>query len=478
MRSGRHRADYARRLEGVGELVREQIGRMREGMSAGRVVPRVVLGATLGPVRSFGRAGLAGGVEASAFYRPFVGLPAGDESASRARRAIEGPIAGAFDELAEFLEREYIPACRDSIAAGDSVDGAEWYAQRVRAHTTLALSAEEVHRLGRREVARLREEMDAAIDETDWAGRKLPRGDERLAAFLAFLREDKRFYYNNAGAMLDDYRALGKRLDPALLALFADSPRLPWGVRAIPAFASESSPAAYCYPGSMRSGVPGYFMVNVGALDQRPRYGMVSLTLHEAVPGHHFQLALADEMEGVHRLRTMVEFTAYVEGWALYAESLGLELGGGDEERPGAPLSVGGDGSGVRTPARGFYADPYDNFGRLSDEIWRASRLVVDTGMHALGWDRGRAIEYMLANTAGTRVDIESEVDRYISWPGQALAYKVGELRIRAMRARAERELGDRFDVRAFHGVVLGAGCLPMEVLDRRVDRWIARAKG
>ncbi|MFO0081308.1 MAG: DUF885 domain-containing protein, partial [Phycisphaerales bacterium] len=222
-------------------------------------------------------------------------------------------------------------------------------------------------------------------------------------------------------------------------------------------------PTAYYYRGSLKAGVPGYFMANTFALDQRPKYEMVALTLHEAMPGHHLQLALADELEGQHPYRQLVGFTAFIEGWALYAERLGLEME--------APIRR----SAELTGGTGMYIDPYDDFGRLTYEMWRATRLVVDTGIHALGWSRERAIEYMLANTALSQLNVEREVDRYIAWPGQACAYKVGELKIRELRTRAEEKLGERFDLRAFHDVVLSGGSLPVDVLERRIDRWISR---
>jgi uncharacterized protein (DUF885 family) len=227
-----------------------------------------------------------------------------------------------------------------------------------------------------------------------------------------------------------------------------------YGVREMPRFMAPTAPTAYYYPGSSRAGRPGYFVANTHRLDQRPKYAMVALTLHEASPGHHFQTMIQDELEGVHEFRRFSSYTVFVEGWALYAERLGLEM------ETGVP--------------GGMYADPYDDFGRLGFEIWRANRLVVDTGIHAMGWTRERAIEYMLANTAETPLNVEREVDRYIGWPGQATAYKIGELRIRAVRAKAEQTLGARFDVRAFHDHLLGAGALPIEVLEARMDRWIA----
>lgn len=452
LRSEKHLSDYAARLDAVPAYIDQTIEQMRAGAAAGRVPPRVVLAKTLAGVQGFAKADAP---EHTPFFKPFLGRPEGDALAARAKKAISEKIAPAFGRLAAYLE-EYIPKCRETLGISEGVDGPKAYDWQLRYHTTLPLQAQEIHDLGVREVARLRADMLATIDETDWPQRTSfapGQDDAKFAAFLQYLRSDPRFYYEHAPDMMRGYRDLCKRIDPELPRLFKTLPRLTYGVREIPRFAAPASPAAYCYPGSIRSGVPGYFMVNTYAMDQRPRYGMVSLTIHEAVPGHHFQLAIADELEGLHRFRSLVEYTAYVEGWALYAERLGLEMGEGP---------------------RGFYTDPYDNFGRLSDEIWRACRLVVDTGLHRFGWSRQRAIDYMLANSAGTELDTISEVDRYIGWPGQACAYKIGQLKILELRHKAEKALGASFDVRAFHDAVLLGGALPMPVLERRVERWIA----
>jgi uncharacterized protein (DUF885 family) len=265
--------------------------------------------------------------------------------------------------------------------------------------------------------------------------------------------------------MMTDYRELCKRIDAELPRLFRTLPRNTYGVREIPAFAARTSPVAYYYPGSATSGVPGYFMVNTSNLALRPKFARTSLTIHEAVPGHHFQIALAQELadEGTqHPFRTRLGFTAFVEGWALYTERLGLEMG----ERRGSALEPTGGN-------RGLYQDPYDNFGRLSDEIWRACRLVVDTGLHAKGWTRQQAIDYLLANTAISEIDARSEIDRYIGWPGQACAYKIGQLEILDMRAKAELALGEAFDIRGFHDALLLQGAVPLPVLRRLAEQWV-----
>lgn len=487
----RHFADYASRLEAVPAHVRSHIRQMRAGLAAGRVPPRVIFARTVASVEALAGDDVLADPTRSPFYRPFLNRPQDDPAAARARAAIRDGIVPAWRELAAFLRDEYIPACRETLGISQGVDGPAAYDQLIREHTTLSLSAREIHDIGLREVARLRAEMIAVIDETDWPARSTfgpGRDDEKLAAFLKFLREDPRFYFSEATggaqALLARYRDIAKRIDPELPRLFRTLPRNTYGVREIPRFAAPTSPAAYYYPGSIRSGVPGYFMANTFALDQRPIYGMVSLTIHEAVPGHHFQGAIADELEGVHQLRSINWYTAYGEGWALYAESLGLEMGDSplppdlamaisDPDRlfpPGKP----------RVPAdrRGLYADPYDYFGRLSDEIWRACRLVVDTGIHAMGWSRQQAIDYMLNNTAGTELDTISEVDRYIGWPGQALGYKLGEIKIWQLRRYASRVLGERFDLREFHDQLLSGGPMPLPVLQKRIERYVASRRG
>ncbi|MEC9374545.1 MAG: DUF885 domain-containing protein, partial [Planctomycetota bacterium] len=350
---------------------------------------------------------------------------------------------------------DYIPAARESIAATDLPDGDAFYNYALSNFTTTQLTAREIHELGKSEVARIRAEMLEVIARSDYPNENNLEGDELLAAFLDYLRTDQRFYHDSPEELLTGYRDICKRMDAELPRLFGRLPRLPYGVREMPAFIAPSAPTAYYYPGSLANGVAGNFVANTYQLDQRPKYEMVPLALHEAVPGHHLQIALAQELQesGLHEWRTLLGYTAYVEGWALYSERLGLEVGDGP---------------------RGFYSDPYDDFGRLTYEMWRALRLVVDPGIHAFDWSRQQAIDYMLENSALAEANIISEVDRYIAWPGQATGYKIGELRIRAMRERAEQALGDGFNIRAFHDRILEAGAIPLEVLDTRINTWIA----
>jgi len=318
----------------------------------------------------------------------------------------------------------------------DLPDGKAWYAFNVRTVTTTTLAPDQIHELGLSEVKRIRKEMDKVITQTGFKG--------SFAEFSKFLRADPKFYYTDADSLLQGYRDIAKRADPELARLFGKLPRLPYGVKAVPAYAEKSQTTAYYQPGSPKAGRPGWFYANTYALNTRPKWEMEALTMHEAVPGHHLQISLAQEMEDAPDFRKHGGYTAFVEGWGLYSESLGTEMG--------------------------FYKDPYMKFGQLTYEIWRAIRLVVDTGMHSRGWSRQKAIDYFMEN-------VTVEVDRYIVWPGQALAYKIGELKYKELRAYASKELGDKFDVRQFHDQVLGNGALPMDVLELRLKEWVSNKK-
>jgi uncharacterized protein (DUF885 family) len=443
------RAAWVARLEAMPAHLEQTIANLRQGQREGLTPPRLVMARAAEQCRAQVKAA----PEESPLFAP---LATADEALRARGRAAIARTMAAFGALGDFLEEEYVPSCRESTAATARKDGEAYYAHCLAEHTTLAPTAREIHETGLAEVARIKAEMLQAIARTDFPaeGRE---GEALLRAFVERLRTDPRFYCKTADELLARYRDVAKRVDPELPRLFGALPRNTYGVRAMPDYIAPSSPTAYYYSGSIETGVPGWFIANTHRLDQRPTYEMVPLTLHEAVPGHHLQIALAQELEGVPVWRTLLSYTSYVEGWALYAERLGLEMG-----PPGS---------------RGLYEDPYDDFGRLSYEMWRALRLVVDPGLHALGWTRERAVEYMLANSALTRENVEREVDRYVAWPGQAVAYKTGELRIRALRRRAEEALGDRFDLRAFHDVLLGEGALPLPVLERQVERWIAARK-
>ena len=341
----------------------------------------------------------------------------------------------------KFLTERYIPNCRESIACGALPNGKAWYQHQIYSSTTTDLTPKQIHAIGLSEVKRIRAEMEKIKTQTGFKG--------SLTEFFKFLRTDKQFYYERGTQLLAGYRDISKRADPELIKLFGHLPRQPYGVRPVPSYIERSVTTAYYQPGSTTAARPGYFYANTYNLAVRPKWEMEALTLHEAVPGHHLQLAIADELTGLPTFRKYARYTAYVEGWALYAESLGTEMG--------------------------FYKDPYSKFGQLTYEMWRAIRLVVDTGMHALGWSRQRAIDYFKTNAGKTEHDIIVEVDRYIVWPGQALAYKMGELKIKSLRARAEKVLGDKFDIRGFHDELLRHGAIPLSILETQVEAWITR---
>jgi len=457
-----HLLDYTERLRAIPAYLEQIETNMRAGMESGRVPPRIVMGEAWRPAAAAANPVYRLEPLAHPLARPFVEWDGAGHEAMRsdAMTLISNEIVPAFERFAAFMRDEYIPACRDSIAASDSVDGLAGYEHQIRVMTTLNISAREIHDIGLAEVARIRSEMFEVIRRSDFmdhdARDDAGSDDELFTSFTEYLRTDPRFYFDDAEELLNGYRAIAKRVDPELPSIIRTLPRLPYGVREMPAFMAPTSPTAYYYPGSIRNGVPGYFVANTYRLDQRPKYEMIALTLHEAAPGHHIQNAIVLELEdaGLHPWRMKQHYTAYGEGWALYSERLGLELEGGP---------------------RGMYADPYDDFGRLSYEMWRAMRLVVDTGIHAFGWSREDAIEYMLANSALTRTNIEREVDRYISWPAQALGYKLGEIEIRRLRAMAEDRLGERLDLRDFHDQLLWSGSVPLPVLEQKLIDWLDR---
>jgi uncharacterized protein (DUF885 family) len=381
----------------------------------------------------------------SVFYQPFRRFPASvdeahrEELAEAGAAAIAGPVSDGYRDLLNFMSEEYLPAARAEIAASTLPDGAAYYAGCVRKFTTLDLTPEQVHATGLEEVRRIREEMDAAIRQAGFQW--------NFKEFLAFLRSEPRFYVDTPQALMKEVALILKKVDGELPALFKVLPRLPYGLREIPAYTAPDQTSAYYMPPAGDGSTAGFYYVNTYDLKSRPLYEYEALSLHEAVPGHHLQLALQLEQTGVPQFRRFGEVTAFVEGWALYAERLGLEMG--------------------------FYQDAYTNFGRLTFEMWRAARLVVDTGMHALGWTRQQAIDFMAENTALSLLNITNEVDRYIAWPGQALAYKTGELKLRELRRVAEQALGARFDVREFHQVVLQNGAIPLDVLEAVIIQWI-----
>jgi uncharacterized protein (DUF885 family) len=440
--------DYANmvaRLEKTPQVVDQTIAWMRKGMAAGVTPPAI----TLRDVPQQIRNQLVDEASQSPLLAAFQKFPANvdslqqDSLKKQAEAAFSEKIAPAFEKLLAFVENEYLPAARTSIAMRDLPNGEAWYAYNVKQRTTTDLTPEQIHQIGLSEVKRIRDEMDKVIESTGFEG--------SFEDFLVFLRTDPQFYHTTKEGLLREYRDIAKRADPELMKLFGKLPRTPYGVIPVPSYAEKSQTTAYYQPGSVAAGRPGNFFANTYALDTRPRWEMEALTLHEAVPGHHLQLALQDELEDVPWFRRVGGYTAFVEGWGLYSESLGVEMG--------------------------FYQDPYSKFGQLTYEMWRAIRLVVDTGMHHLGWSRQRAIDYFMQNAGKQEHDVIVEVDRYIVWPGQALAYKIGELKIKELRAWASNELGDDFDIRGFHDEVLGKGSLPLSVLEANIKTWVKGQK-
>ena len=459
MTTQKHREMYVQRLRGVDVLIGDHMDNMRAGIQSGRVPPKVILESVVDQVLAQCSGEIREDASKSPFYEPFLSLDESDPLAVEAREIIADRIVPVYTELALFLQNEYIPSCRDTIGASDGADGIDGYNAMLAYHTTIPMiQAEQIHEVGLHEVSRIKAEMMDVIAQTDWEpADKFGSHDEIFSAFTEYLRNEPRFYHTDPEALLEEYRAIAKRVDPGMVTLFRRLPRLSYGVNRMAQYQEDNAPTAYYYPGDMESGVPGYFMANCSKLDQRPRYEMIALTMHEAVPGHHHQYALVAEIENQHPIRQTMGFTAFGEGWALYAESLGLEIG---------------DRS-----TNGLYSDPYDNFGRLNMEMWRALRLVVDTGIHAKGWSRQQAIDYMLENSGLAPHNIEAEVDRYIGWPGQATGYMIGQLAIRGLRAIAERDLGEDFDLRSFHDELLKNGSVPLPLLELQINRWITNQR-
>ena len=385
----------------------------------------------------------------SALLDPFTRFPAAIPDTARARltaaavRVYRDQVRPAYDRLRTYLVERYIPRARETIARSALPDGRAWYAYDVKLQTTTTRTPAEIHQLGLSEVKRIRAEMDSVMRSTGYTG--------DLASFVVMLRTDPRFFMKDSASLVRGYRDIAKRIDPELSRIFGKLPRLTYGVSTVPSYAAPSQTTAYYESGSPDAHRPGMYFVNTYKLDSRPTWEMEALTAHEAVPGHHLQIALSQEMGELPEFRRYAGYTAFTEGWGLYAESLG--------------------------DAVGLYKDPYSKFGQLSYEIWRAVRLVLDTGIHDLGWSRDRAIAYFRENSAKTDQDISVEVDRYIVRPGQALAYKSGELAITGLRTYAEHELGTAFDIRAFHDEVLSEGAIPLDVLDSRVRAWVAVQK-
>ncbi|MFT6805767.1 MAG: hypothetical protein ACJAWT_001173 [Glaciecola sp.] len=414
----------------------QQIAYMQEGMQVGQVQPKAVLQGYEESVLAF----IAETPDESPFYEAFAGMPdeLKTEETLLAAETTIAKVTESYQQFYDFLTNDYIPMAKRDISVKTWPDGEAFYQNRIKYYTTTDMTAQEIHKLGLSEVARIRAEMQIIVNELEFDG--------NINQFIDFLRTDPRFYAQTPEDLIITASYIAKKMDAQLPKLFKKLPRTPYGVAPVPeSIAPKYTTGRYVSPSS--DDQPGYYWVNTYALDKRPLYALPALTLHEAVPGHHLQISLAAEMTELPEVRRSTYISAFGEGWGLYSEYLGLEVG--------------------------MYDDPYDNFGRLSYEMWRACRLVVDTGMHMFGWSRDKALNYMLENTALSEHNVRTEIDRYISWPAQALSYKIGEIKIKQLRAEAEEKLGDKFDIRDFHDAVLAHGSVPLFVLEKNIKRFI-----
>ena len=433
---------YIARLRAVPEYFAQHIELLKAGLASGRTLPRVILEGRDQPIAEVAK---LTDPTASVYYEPLRRLPASiapalaEQLRKEARAAIGEAVIPAHATLLKFMREHYLPGARQALAALDLPNGRAWYRQQIIDYVTEDLGPEQIHQIGLAEVARIRKAMQQIIDELKF------KGD--FAAFLAFLRSDPQFYAKTPDELLAQAAWVAKRADGALPRYFGKLPRLPYGVQAVPDAIAPFYTGGRYVPPAEGSQEPGWYWVNTHDLKSRPLYTLPALTLHEAVPGHHLQGALAMEQGGQLPFRRYSYISAYGEGWALYTEELGIEMG--------------------------IYRTPYERFGQLTYAMWRACRLVVDTGIHAKGWTREQAVDYMLANTALSAHEIRTEVDRYISWPGQALSYMIGMIRIRELRREAEAALGPGFDLRAFHDTVLETGSVPLPILSQHVRGWI-----
>lgn len=433
--------NYLSRLSAFPEYNAAYIARLQQGMETEIVRPKVVFENYLASIEAH----VVDDPEDSRMFGPFKEIPGRISEYDQKRLKKEAynilaeKVIPEYEKLADFLNEQYIPNAAETVGISDIPGGDEYYQYLITFYTTMDITADEIHQTGLDEVARIHEEMMQIVEDTGY-------GDD-FEAFTEFLRTDERFYADTPEELLKETAFVLKTMDGKLPELFKTMPRLPYGIMEIPDYLAPRTATAYYSRGAADGTRAGFYAVNTYDLSSRPLYEVEALSLHEGVPGHHLQIALQQELEDMPQFRTIAGFTAYVEGWALYAERLGLEAG--------------------------FYNNPYSNFGRLSYEMWRALRLVVDTGMHAKGWTREQAISYMAEHSALSMHNIQSEVDRYIFWPGQALAYKMGELKIRELRSAAEQALGDDFDIREFHDVVLLSGSVPLSVLEENVMLWI-----
>ena len=438
--------DWLARMAAVPQALEQDTALLRQGLRDGRTPPKVLMQRVPAQIA----AQVVDDPEKSGFYRPFLefpdAVPAGERPAlqAEAKKLIAERIVPAYRAFGEFFGKDYLPNTRETIAASDLPDGKAYYDFVAGYFTTTDLTAAQIHGIGLKEVARIRAEMEKIKAEVGFQG--------TLAEFFTHLRTDPKFFYKTPEDLFTAYQALAKRIDPELVKVFRTIPRLPYGVRPIPDNIAPDTTTAYYMPGASDGTRPGYYYVNLYKPEVRPKWEMLALSLHEAVPGHHFQFARGLELPEAPMFRKTAYFVAYSEGWGLYAERLGYDMG--------------------------LYDDPYDRMGQLAYDMWRAVRLVVDTGMHSQGWSRDRAIKFFMDNSPKTEQDVVNEIDRYIGWPGQALAYKIGQLKISELREKARQALGPKFDLRDFNDAVLETGSVPLDALERHIDAWIAAKKG
>ena len=432
---------WIERLKNLDKRIEQTISIARLGLEKNYKAPKVLMERVYRQIKIQSRQN----IDDNPFYQVFKELPPTipleEQKALRkdAKKTIKEEIIPSYELLEEFFKTEYLPQARLTVGLYDTPKGKELYEQLAKSFTTTNLTPKEIHNIGLGEVARIRGEMEEVIKEVKFEG--------TFKEFLVFLREDKRFYYDTAEELFEGYLAVSKRIDPELVALFGKLPRTPYGLRPIPMESAPDTTTAYYMPPAPNGLRPGYYYVNLYKPETRPKFEMEVLSVHEAVPGHHLQISLAMEKEDMPMFRRVSPYTAFVEGWGLYSESLGYELG--------------------------LYTDPYSKFGQLTYDMWRAVRLVVDTGMHYFEWERQQAIDFFLENAAKSELDIVNEIDRYIVMPGQALAYKIGQMKFTALKEKAKKDLGVKFDVRKFHDLVLSEGAIPLNELDTLVENYI-----